>query len=150
METRTREKGTIDCRLQGFMGTLDDVNPTRLSKRSQGCPLTMPIMHSSILKSLVKLRSKSMLMCSSPVKSLLLTICPCINHKLLEELSTIEERWLRTVSNMKTIGIVASIRNYLWVSLFFSISLSCILPSFSKLSSMDWGSWMPSILPLWK
>ena len=24
------------------MGTLDDVNPTRLSKRSQGCPLTDP------------------------------------------------------------------------------------------------------------
>jgi len=40
METRTREKGTIDCGLQGSMGTLDDVNPTRLSKQSQGCPLT--------------------------------------------------------------------------------------------------------------
>jgi len=23
------------------MGTLDDVNPTRLSKQSQGCPLTV-------------------------------------------------------------------------------------------------------------
>ena len=41
METRTREKGTIDCGLRGSMRTLDDVNPTRLSKRSQGCPLTI-------------------------------------------------------------------------------------------------------------
>ena len=40
METRTREKGTIDRGLQGSVGTLDDMNPTRLSKRSQGCPLT--------------------------------------------------------------------------------------------------------------
>ena len=39
METRTREKGTIDRRLRGFVGTLDDVNPTRLSKRSQAVPL---------------------------------------------------------------------------------------------------------------
>ena len=39
METRTRGKGTIDCGLRGSVGTLDDVNPTRLSKRSQGCPL---------------------------------------------------------------------------------------------------------------
>jgi len=52
----------------------------------------MPIMHSSILKFLVELRSKSILMCPSPVEFLLLTICPCINHKLLKELSTIEER----------------------------------------------------------
>jgi len=73
----------------------------------------MPIMHSSILKSLVELRSKSMLMCPSPVEFPLLIICPCINHKLLEELSTIEERWLRTISDMKTIGIVACIRHYL-------------------------------------
>jgi len=39
METRTREKGTIDRGLRGSMGTLADANPTRLSKRSQGCPL---------------------------------------------------------------------------------------------------------------
>ena len=52
----------------------------------------MPIMHSSILKSLVELRSKSMLMCPSPVEFPLLTICPCINHKLLEQLSTIVSR----------------------------------------------------------
>jgi len=44
----------------------------------------MPIMYSSILKSLVELRSKSMLMYPSPVEFPLLTICPCINHKLLE------------------------------------------------------------------
>jgi len=73
----------------------------------------MPIMHSSILKSLVELRSKSILMCPSPVKFPLLTICPCINHKLLEQLSTIEERGLRTISDMKTIGIVVCIRYYL-------------------------------------
>jgi len=40
IETRTRGKGTIDRGLRGSVGTLDDVNPTRLSKRSQGCPLT--------------------------------------------------------------------------------------------------------------
>ena len=40
METRTRGKGTIDRRLRGSVGTLADANPTRLSKRSQGCPLT--------------------------------------------------------------------------------------------------------------
>ena len=40
METRTRGKGTIDRGLRGSMGTLDDMIPTRLSKRSQGCPLT--------------------------------------------------------------------------------------------------------------
>jgi len=40
METRTRGKGTIDHGLRGSVGTLDDMNPTRLSKRSQGCPLT--------------------------------------------------------------------------------------------------------------
>jgi len=34
METRTRGKGTIDRGLRGSMGTLADVNPTRLSKRS--------------------------------------------------------------------------------------------------------------------
>jgi len=39
METRTRGKGTIDCGLQGSVGTLDDMNPTRLSKRSQAVPL---------------------------------------------------------------------------------------------------------------
>ena len=43
METRTRGKGTIDHGLRGSMGTLDDVNPTRLSKRSQGCPLIVII-----------------------------------------------------------------------------------------------------------
>jgi len=73
----------------------------------------MHIMHSSILKSLVELRSKSMLICPSPVKFPLLTICPCINNKLLEQLSTIEERWLRTISDIKTIGIVACIRHHL-------------------------------------
>jgi len=73
----------------------------------------MPIMHSSILEFLVKLRSKSMLMCPSPVEFPLFTICPYINYKLLKELSTIEERWLRTISNMKTIGIVACIRHHL-------------------------------------
>ena len=41
METRTRGKETIDCRLQGSMRTLDDVNPTKLSKQSQGCSLTL-------------------------------------------------------------------------------------------------------------
>jgi len=39
METRTRGKGTIDCGLRGSVGTLDDMNPTRLSKRSQAVPL---------------------------------------------------------------------------------------------------------------
>jgi len=39
METRTRGKGTIDRGLRGSMGTLDDMNPTRLSKRSQAVPL---------------------------------------------------------------------------------------------------------------
>ena len=73
----------------------------------------MPIMHSSILKSLVELRSKSMLMCPSPVEFPLLTICSYINNKLLEKLSTIEEKWLRTISNIKIIGIVAGIRYYL-------------------------------------
>ena len=46
----------------------------------------MPIMHSSILKSLVELRSKSMLMWSSLVEFPLFTVCPCINKKLLEQL----------------------------------------------------------------
>jgi len=40
METQTRGKGIIDCGLRGSVGTLDDVSPTRLSKQSQGCPLT--------------------------------------------------------------------------------------------------------------
>jgi len=40
METQTRGKGTIDHRLRGSVGILDDMNPTRLSKQSQGCPLT--------------------------------------------------------------------------------------------------------------
>ena len=39
METQTRGKGTIDCGLRGSMGTLDDMNPTRLSKQSQAVPL---------------------------------------------------------------------------------------------------------------
>ena len=39
METRTRGKGTIDCELRGSVGMLADVNPTRLSKRSQAAPL---------------------------------------------------------------------------------------------------------------
>ena len=39
MGTRTRGKETIDCGLQGSVGTLDDMNPTRLSKRSQAVPL---------------------------------------------------------------------------------------------------------------
>ena len=43
METRTRGKGTIDRGLQGSVGTLADANPTRLSKRSQGCPLTVGV-----------------------------------------------------------------------------------------------------------
>ena len=73
----------------------------------------MSIMHSSILKSLVELRSKSILICPSLVEFPLLTICPCINHKLLEQLSTIEERWLRTIFDMKTIGIVACIKHHL-------------------------------------
>ena len=40
METRTRGKRTIDRGLRGSVETLDDMIPTRLSKRSQGCPLT--------------------------------------------------------------------------------------------------------------
>jgi len=39
METRTRGKGTIDRGLRGSVGTLDDMNPTRLSKQSQAVPL---------------------------------------------------------------------------------------------------------------
>ena len=39
METQTRGKGTIDHGLQGSVGTLDDANPTKLSKRSQAVPL---------------------------------------------------------------------------------------------------------------
>jgi len=31
------------------VGTLDDVNPTRLSKRSQGCPLTLSNLFGSYL-----------------------------------------------------------------------------------------------------
>jgi len=40
MEIRTKGKGTIDHRLQRSMGMLVDANPTKLSKQSQGCPLT--------------------------------------------------------------------------------------------------------------
>ena len=39
METQTRGKGTINHGLWGSVGTLDDVNPTRLSKWSQAVPL---------------------------------------------------------------------------------------------------------------
>ena len=39
METRTKGKGTIDRGLRESVGTLDDANPTRLSKRSQAVPL---------------------------------------------------------------------------------------------------------------
>jgi len=39
METQTRGKGTIDHGLRGSVGTLDNVNPTRLSKQSQAVPL---------------------------------------------------------------------------------------------------------------
>jgi len=42
------------------------------------------IIYSSILKSLIKLRSKSVLIYSSPVEFSLLTIYLCINIKLLE------------------------------------------------------------------
>ena len=73
----------------------------------------MSIMHSSILQSLVELRSKSMLICSYLVEFSLLIICLCINNKLLEQLPTIEERWLRIISDMKVIGIVVYIRYYL-------------------------------------
>jgi len=45
METRTRGKGTIDRGLQGSVGTLADANPTKLSKRSRGCPLTVALVH---------------------------------------------------------------------------------------------------------
>ena len=41
IETQTRGKRTIDRGLQGSVGTLADANPTRLSKQSQGCPLTL-------------------------------------------------------------------------------------------------------------
>jgi len=40
METQTREKETIDRGLRGSVRTLADANPTKLSKQSQGCPLT--------------------------------------------------------------------------------------------------------------
>ena len=43
METRTRRKGTIDRGLQGSVGTLDDMNPTRLSKQSQAVPLQIAL-----------------------------------------------------------------------------------------------------------
>ena len=39
METRTRGKRTIDRRLRGSVGTLANVNPTKLSKQSQAVPL---------------------------------------------------------------------------------------------------------------
>ena len=45
---------------------------------------------------------------------------------------------------------VALIIHYLWASLFLSISLPYILFSFSKLSTMNWNSWMPPILLFWK
>ena len=60
----------------------------------------MSIIYSIILKSLIKLKSKSILIYSSLVEFSLLIICPCINNKLLEQLSTTKERWLRTFSNM--------------------------------------------------
>ena len=40
-EVCDRGKGTIDCGLRGSVGTLDDMNPTRLSKRSQAVPLQL-------------------------------------------------------------------------------------------------------------
>jgi len=50
METQTRGKGTIDHGLQGSVGTLVDVNPTRLSKQSQAVPLQMHILANFITK----------------------------------------------------------------------------------------------------
>ena len=44
METQTRGKRTIDYRLRGSIGTLDNVNPTRLSKQSQAVPLQLPLL----------------------------------------------------------------------------------------------------------
>jgi len=62
MKIRTRGKGTIDCGLRESVGTLDDVNPTRLSKRSQGRPLTetgkVKIMRCPPLCSRVKLKEE--------------------------------------------------------------------------------------------
>ena len=40
METRTREKRTGYHGLRGSVGTLDDTNPTRLSKQYHSSPLT--------------------------------------------------------------------------------------------------------------
>jgi len=53
METRTRGKETIDRGLRGSMGTLDDMNPTRLSKRSQGCPLTVALLGMVVINILI-------------------------------------------------------------------------------------------------
>jgi len=53
IETQTRGKGTIDCGLRGSMGTLVDINPTRLSKQSQGCPLTMSSLLTTLIVSLL-------------------------------------------------------------------------------------------------
>ena len=58
------------------------------------------IIYSSILKFLIKLRFKSILMYTSLVEFSLLTICLCINTKLLEQLFTIKERWLRIFPNI--------------------------------------------------
>jgi len=41
---------------------------------------------------LIKLKSKSILIYSSLVEFSLLIICPCINNKLLEQLSTTKEK----------------------------------------------------------
>ena len=49
MEIRTRGKGTVDRGLQGSVGTLDDMNPTRLSKRSQAVPLHKSTMNCLII-----------------------------------------------------------------------------------------------------
>jgi len=50
METRTRGKETIDRGLRGSVGTLDDMNPTRLSKQSQAVPLQYTDHHNSVYK----------------------------------------------------------------------------------------------------
>jgi len=54
METRTREKGTIDRKLRGSVGMLGDANPTRLSKRSQAVPLQRAPMPSTYLHESLK------------------------------------------------------------------------------------------------
>jgi len=60
----------------------------------------MSVIYSSILESLIKFRPQCMLVCSGPVEFPLFTVCPCINNKLLEQLFTIKERWLRTISDV--------------------------------------------------